>query len=292
MITYCRPIDFTVISPPLAALLPYSLAARIQARQNLDRLLGIECLADGGVAGCLVVDYFDILNKGKILAWEAAEGFQNQQVYSQLLHGLKKLFPAEEKTTLDYFFPSDSPFKQWLQDWGWSAPLLFLKRYTFDGFRFSPPWLEKGIPALPKGMAITPWKNLTQKRIDALLRQEREHTFEISVSPFGQEEILEPLNSLALIHEEEVIGWCITHRVGPQTIQYSALYIAKEWRFKGAAMTLLAASIRLQKQSTVQWAVLEINLHEIEHSWRKFASLRLEPYADKVENILAASITI
>jgi len=106
------------------------------------------------------------------------------------------------------------------------------------------------------------------------------------MSPLGAEEkIIEYTNSLGLRYKKEVIGWMITHRIAPDTIRYTSLYVDPEYQYKGPSIRLLIESMVLQTRSTIKWALFEINLDQINPSWYKFVQKRLAPYSQKITEI-------
>src|SRR5690606_11087501 len=118
------------------------------------------------------------------------------------------------------------------------TPKPFMLRCFYDCFNFNPPWYEKP-PALPSAFQEFKWNQLRKKEREQLekdLKQSRIHT---SVNPLSKKLPFEPLNSLGLRYCDKVIGWMITHRIAPDIIRYSALYVEPEYAFKGYSIRLL-----------------------------------------------------
>lgn len=81
------------------------------------------------------------------------------------------------------------------------------------------PWLNKNYRFSPS-FTFFPWQEITpEERLNLQKQQETSLWIPDELSPFKHEENLEPLNSLGLRYEGEVVGWVITHRLSPDTIR-------------------------------------------------------------------------
>lgn len=188
----------------------------------------------------------------------------------------------QEATIITFFFRKGDLDSQFLESLlavcEWSGPKAHTLRYFFDCYTFSPKWFQQELK-LPKHYEIFPWKQLKKTEREQLEAQYEEGYYSESVYPFEGEETIEFSNSLGLRSKGRVIGWVVTHRIAPDTIKYSCLYIQPEFQFLGASGKLLAESIKLQQKSSKRWSVFEIFLDENNRSWFKFIQKRLAPYA-------------
>ena len=84
----------------------------------------------------------------------------------------------------------------------------------------------------------------------------------LSCRRFRRKRRQEPCNSLGLRSDNEVVGWMITHRTRPDTIQYTSLYVepAVRRRQPGIGMALLAKSICLQIESGVPRGIFLVHM--------------------------------
>ncbi len=275
-------IAFADVNSTYQSLLPYPLFKRIIAKRDLDRLIGYEAIYKDKPVGCIVVDHFDRLGKGTVLAWYVQESFRlhgvGAKLYSLLAENIKK------PVLLTTFFQDSEEARSLISKFDFGPPQFYLEQYHFIHQNFHPHWFDRGV-ALPKELEIVPWKSLSIQNLAKIQRQEEQYTFEISVSPMGEEENIDLYSSLALLKGEEVVGWMVNHMYAPDTVRYSALYIEKEYRSSGAGIALLAASIGLNQIGPYPLAIFEINLSEIDPSWRKFVRKRLKPSAERVEKL-------
>lgn len=281
-----QPISFSDVGSSYQSILPYPLFKRITAKRDLERLIGFEAIYKEKPVGCIVVDHFDNLGKGTVLAWFVQEDFRKHgigaKLYSLLSENIKK------PVLLTTFFRDSEEGRSLISTFEWGPPKFYLEQYHFIHQNFHPAWFDNGI-AIPPELNIVPWKSLSIQNLAKIQRQEEQYTFEISVSPMGEEENIDFYSSLALLNGEEVVGWMVNHLYAPDTVRYSALYIDKEYRMSGAGIALLAASIGLNQTGPYPLAIFEINLMEIDPSWRRFVRKRLKPSAEGIDKIYVST---
>lgn len=214
------------------------------------------------------------------------EQFRNKNVASNLLQFLDKKLEQDKFAITFASYESSISSKPilehiFLEKLKWHGPRLHYIKCKFDSFAFDPPWLHLEYP-LPIGFEIFSWSELLQEEKDKLRHANEKGLIPDFISPFNEEEKIEPLNSLGIRYKGAVIGWMITHRVSPDTILYASFFIKKEWQHGGVAVRLLCDAIKLQKQTKIAWALLEANILKTEPSWIKFIERRLVPYSHEV----------
>lgn len=73
---------------------------------------------------------------------------------------------------------------------------------------------------------LLPWVDISDYDRESIRRRQAEEPWiPEDLIPFQYESNLEPINSLAVRHEGEIIGWMITHRVAPDTIRYTCSFM-------------------------------------------------------------------
>ncbi len=167
---------------------------------------------------------------------------------------------------------------------GWLPPKIHLIRYCFDVYAFDPPWLHHSFP-IPSSMNFFSWNDLQPSEKKQIEFMESQGMFLPLVSPFLEEASLDAHISVGLRHEGKIAGWCITHRIDPSTLRYSALYVDSTLHHVGYGIALLVESIRRLKQVHTPRAFCEINLSQVNRSWLRFVDKRLMPYADYIETV-------
>jgi len=241
---------------------------------------------NGRPVGIILATLRKALGNAIILELNVEPDFRHQKIGTELLTLFEAFLIEQKCTVVTYTYQSDLPttiyLEKILQQLGWDEGKPFSVRCHFLSSKFSPEWVSKDYP-LPKGFKIFKWKDLTLKERQQLESDLNKEMIPRSVSPFLRQETIEPSNSLGLKKNGEVIGWMITNRISEDTIQYSSLFIKREYHFLGYAIYLLAASILLQQKGTVENAFLDLNFQQVDHSWIHFVKKRLVPSSSLVE---------
>lgn len=170
----------------------------------------------------------------------------------------------------------------------WKDKRPFSLRYKYDVPHFHMPWVEKSL-LFPSGYEEFYWKDLTIEERERLQGQQKQGAIPSATSPFKDENMIEPLNSLGVRYKGEVVGWMITHRVELDTICYTSMFVQPERNYRGVVMAkLLADSIHLHLASPSHWAILEIPLLLTPQTWVQFAEKRLAPFANQITQSVQA----
>lgn len=159
--------------------------------------------------------------------------------------------------------------------WVLTSPNMFFYEYDFE----NKPHLISLLPKLklPSQFSISDFEthSSTEKNF---LEQQKGILYPKQLSPFQDEELIEPLNSLWLRHHDQIVGWMITHRIYFDTIRYTTLFVAKEMQPQGRAIPLFleAISRQLQFKETIPYAIQAIPAQF--EGMVKFAQKRLAPF--------------
>lgn len=140
-------------------------------------------------------------------------------------------------------------FERILEQLNWTVPQLrmLVCKGVIEKFQDSP-LLSL---TLPSSYLIFPWIELTQKERKKIQQQQLSSPWYPEVlSPFDEEEMIEPINSLGLRYQDQVVGWMITHRVAQDTIRYTKLFVKQELQSLGRAIPLLTTALKLQLEKS------------------------------------------
>ena len=214
---------------------------------------------------------------------------RNQGIGHQLFAFLQNvLIQQRGMHAICFKYVAGNPFAEALEkiiaSQGWLPPKIFLIRYHFDVYAFDPPWFHHSLP-LPPSMKFFPWNDLQPSEKIQIEFMESQGIFLPLVSPFLEEAFIDAETSVGLRLEGKIAGWCITHRIDPLTIRFSALYVDSSLHQAGHGIALLAESIRRLKQLNIPRAFCEINLSQVNRSWLRFVNKRLMPHADRIERV-------
>ncbi len=171
-----------------------------------------------------------------------------------------------------------------LEQLNWSIPQLRMLVCSCDIEKFKDASWLKLEQSLPNSYTIFPWFELTHQERKLIQKQQTSSAWYPEIlSPFKEEEIIEPTNSLGLRYQNQVVGWMITHRVAVDTVRYTALFVKNDLQRLGRGIALLARAIQLQlKQNEVPKAVCTVVADNAQMV--KFVDRRLAPYLNSTRH--------
>ncbi len=252
------------------------------------KVLLFAAMQEEALAALAVAAIYEEVGSAELFSFEIKEEFRSEELGIEMLQKLEEAAFQGNVLIITYFLRKTDPISplilKILERKRWSAPKLFMTRYFFDTIASHPPFYDYPLQ-LPAGYQIFPWKNLRKEERRKLLKQYDEGHFSALVSPFHQEEKIEPLNSLGLRYKGEVIGWVITHKISSDTLKYASFYVRPEFRYKGVSMCLMVDSMKRQQRSTVKWSVIEVNAQDRDSSWGKIVDKRLKRFAFFIDEI-------
>ncbi|MBF0395298.1 MAG: GNAT family N-acetyltransferase [Desulfobacterales bacterium] len=228
-----------------------------------------------------------------ILSVFVDENHRNKGIGTLLFQKLEETLFDRNHSKIFVQYQSDNPgigaFEKILKKQGWTIPVV--DKIIFEGDRniMKAPWIH--YPLSPDFSAF-PWSDLTDtERSMILYKQRKEQWYPEVLSPFQDEEIIEPLNSIGLRYKGEVAGWCINHRVAPDTIRYSFMFVRKDLQPLGWGILLLAESMRRH----IKASMTDKNLIDCRSIWMvektnepmiKFAEKYMRQWVSKVNEFM------
>jgi hypothetical protein len=130
---------------------------------------------------------------------------------------------------------------------------------------------------LPDSYSIFPWSEITEAERLALQKpEERFPWIPETLIPFIHEENFEPLNSLGLRYQGELVGWMITHRVSVDTIRYACGFLRPDLQKMGRFIPLLANAIHIQNKANILNCICVVSLQR--NAMVNFVKKRMAPY--------------
>lgn len=118
-----------------------------------------------------------------------------------------------------------------------------------------------------------PWSELTPTEKQEILPGQWDTP---SLFPFSDDSRIEQVNSLVLRYNGEIIGWCVNHRVAPDTIRYSTLFVREKFQKLGRGVSLLAESIKRQIAGSVPYYTFAVARENAQ--MLQFVNRRLKDY--------------
>lgn len=178
-----------------------------------------------------------------VLSLFVADAFRRRGIGTQLLRQLEDELRRRGVHQAVQVFASEkasTPALEKLLDrrgWGVARPRMFLcqaRRQALLALRDRP--LLRRRP-FPPGYTVIPWREVTaqeRQRVGSWLESGLAPAY---VNPFREEEKQDAATSLALRHQGELVGWLITHRIAPETLRFTNLFV-REDTIKGLGMQL------------------------------------------------------
>ena len=174
---------------------------------------------------------------------------------------------------------------------GWQPPQAAYLRCAVIGKQavdalLAAPWIQQP-PPLPDGAELFLWHSLSADERRRLENQQAAEHYEHGIEPVIGERPCEPLNSVGLRYQGQVIGWMLTVRTAPGRLLYDRLFMDARFRQTGLALRLLAEAIKLQYAQ-------DGHLPEVGGVWRtrienqpmvQFIKSRLKPYLTSLVEI-------
>ncbi len=270
-------------------ILPQALERLKELTAEEGYWVATEARLDGELVGCAMAQYFSINQTAQLYSLVVKENYRQRGIGQALFQCLETTLKEQDHIfALGFEYEKNDAYapaiEKILAHRQWNPPKLYLVRCHFDAYAFNPRWIHLA-NRFPPEMELFKWKDLTAEERKRIAFMRDQGMFLPYLSPFREEQQIDLPTSVGLRYKNQVIGWSITHRLDPDTLRYSALYIDKDFQFSGYGILLLSESIRLHKQLPIPRAIFEINLQEIDLSWRRFVKKRLIPISDRVERM-------
>lgn len=205
---------------------------------------------------------------------------RSQGIGTQLLHYLEtaliKLGCPEMFVKYRVSAWTDLALEPILQKQNWQKPETeFVLVKTSAAKLQSAPWVYKY--RLPEQFTVFPWTQLTESEKVRILQRKK---YPEALSPFSDDPRLEPLNSVGLRYQGEVMGWAIAHRVAPDTIRYSSMFVEEPFQKLGRGFALLTEAVRRQLDADIPYLTAAIARDNI--GMLHCVDRYLKPYAESL----------
>ncbi|WP_066423937.1 GNAT family N-acetyltransferase [Anabaena sp. 4-3] len=241
---------------------------------------------------------------GLILAYYVSSSDNSDQAYGQILslfvvpehrhQGLGKELLRRMETALKMkrcaevelrylSSPSTIALEEVLAQQNWSSPkttalICYGSKINVDQTksRHLVKYIDKLTAKLPQDYEIFFWKDLRLRERQIIEAQMETDSLVRRFNPFVEENELEPSNSLGLRYRDRVVGWVITHRIAPDTIRYTQMFVHPENQPLSRSTLLLAKAIHFQYQGATTKATFRVAIDN--EPMVKFVHRRLAPY--------------
>lgn len=126
---------------------------------------------------------------------------------------------------------------------------------------------------------VFPWMELTPADRASIERRQTESPwYPDDLSPFLHEYNLEPLTSVGLRVDGDVVGWCLTHRLSPSVIRYTCSFVRRDYAQRGGILLLYRRAIWDQHATLPKGTYGIWTVPLTHHDMVEFVRRRMAPY--------------
>ena len=264
---------FPLFRPHLEVLKPEGSTVAIAASDS-DKPIGLvlaEILPDGKSA--------------EVLSIFVAQKYRQLGIGTSLLSRLEEELLSRGCTSVNLAYTTGKSTTLHLEhllekcNWTVPEPRMIVCKSTTDKIA-NAPWMQKS--TLPAAYTVFPWLEITdEERLAIAQKQAAEPWIPPQLIPFTSEKDLEPLNSIGLRYQGQVVGWVITHRMAPDTIRYTCSFVRQDLQKMGRIIPLYVRAIKLQEKAGIPNGIWTVPF--IYTSMVNFVQKRMAPYMISVE---------
>jgi GNAT superfamily N-acetyltransferase len=147
--------------------------------------------------------------------------------------------------------PGQDVLERVLSKAGWPAPEIrqLTLRFTLEEARRTG-WFGKY--PLEEGYSVFPWKDLTDEEREGLrASQKATGWIKPDLEPWRNDaEAFEPVSSLGIRLNGEIVGWIITHAVNERVVRFTCSFIRRDLGRRGKIVPAYTEAIRRLSQGT------------------------------------------
>uniref|UniRef100_A0A0C1R732 N-acetyltransferase domain-containing protein n=1 Tax=Tolypothrix bouteillei VB521301 TaxID=1479485 RepID=A0A0C1R732_9CYAN len=251
-----------------------SIKKRWQSTRVRGHLAGVAAFLNAKMVGLIIVELLP--NAVEIISFFVIPECRYQGIGNQLLkhveQALIKLKAPQIQVKYRVTELTTSALESILKKQEWQPPQtdFILFKSNRDNI-LQAPWLNQY--SLPDKFTIFPWVELTEADKASIIKRQ---AYPELLSPFSPDIRLEPLNSLGLRYQGEVVGWVINHRIDSDTVRYSIMFVEERFQKMGRAISLLIESINIQVNSNIFYGTLAVSSSN--QPMLKWCDRYLKPY--------------
>jgi GNAT superfamily N-acetyltransferase len=236
---------------------------------------------DNEPVGMCVAERDGESHSGTVLSLFVSAEFRGEGIGGSLLKASVQALRNGGCAKAEIVFTDEKPdaaarMRAMLSRAGWDAPVkrMLVFRWDLKGYDAELPWMKSF--TLRQGFDIGLWSDVTEAE-KAQLRDsdQRDGWIAPDLRPWDFEENYEPLNSLSLRYEGELVGWMINDRVAPDVIRFTCSFVREDLQKAGCIIALYARALKLQMEAgilQVMWAVPFQHPRMIAFSKRRLAT--------------------
>jgi GNAT superfamily N-acetyltransferase len=240
-----------------------SLRQRIQTQRLHEPLFTVAVCRGAEPVGLALAHAAPNQKTAEMISLYVRRDHRGRGLSRPLLAGMERLLVRQGCRNVQLAYRADWPARPLLEhrlrQLGWTPPVGNLMLGKFNVPEAADVWRESPLcqMRLPEGFQIISWTEVTQTELESLAGRDSGGDSE-ALAPLEEPERIEPLNSLALRHRGQIIGWIVTHRLDARTIQYTRLHVDPPHQRLGRGLPLLAAAIQKQIEAGIPLGVFQV----------------------------------
>ena len=211
---------------------------------------GVIATLDKKPVGLILSTFGKTVKEARIHSFVVHPDHRNQGVGKKLLESLEQHLREEgcEKLEGTYrnHWKSVPALKAILEQTNWHEPEKELVIVRGEAKKVLRLFMDDRL-TLPNGYAFAPFVKLSVADKEAIKTKKKQQDWYPEIlDPFVHENSMNPVTSLALKFGDEVIGWVISHLIGPDLNEFTSLFIDASHRSYKLAHLLMRETIHRQ----------------------------------------------
>jgi len=228
---------------------------RLQALTPKGNTVAIGASDSDKPIGLALAEIFPDSKSAEVLSIFVARTHRRQGIGTALLTRLEEELFLRGCTSAELVYITGQPttisLERLLQKCNWKPPQprRIVCKSTIDKIA-NAPWMQKH--SLPASYTIFPWVEITpEERVAIQQQQKAKPWIPPDLIPPTCDEHLEPLNSLGLRYQGQIVGWVLTERIAPDTISYNLMFVRRDLQKMGRGISLVTNAIQRQAKANI-----------------------------------------
>ncbi len=264
---------------------------RLQTITASGMTIAIGAMDGAQAVGLVLAERLPESRSANVLSIFVAPSHRSRGIGTALLTRLEQELQHQGCAELQIVYVTGKPttpaLERLLHHCQWTPPQLrmLVCKSTFDRI-VAAPWMHRYY--LPSVFEIVPWADISpDERRDIQQRQDENPWIPSDLVPFQLEENFEPINSLALRYQQQIVGWVITHRLDTSTIRYTCSFVREDLQRMGRIVPMYVAAIQRQQQAGIMNGIWTVPQRHT--AMFNFVQQRMAPYMASIEETRGAT---
>jgi GNAT superfamily N-acetyltransferase len=213
--------------------------------------VGVVAFTEGKPCGLALAQLCWSGTPAEVLSVFVERSRRGQGIGGQLLARITDLLKEQNEPLVLARYPrgrESTPAVEYLlanQGWGEPRPHLLLFRVGKLSLGvLHAPWMQPR--PLPTGFTLFEWAQSTEADLAVAAEYHQDPDFPPGVTPFREEDSIDPRISLGLREQGRLVGWLVTHRINEGMTRYACLFVHPSVSVKGLGWRLITQAIRRQ----------------------------------------------